>query len=125
LVAANDSLNRIDARRQAIGDVVHAAELLVELAALHRGVLLALEVGEEAVHDAGLELRGRGKHAALRHQLSEPQASEKGRLAALIGAGDDDQIFVVRLDVVADDSPVHVQGETDVIKISARQAVRL
>jgi hypothetical protein len=38
-----------------IGDLAHPSELLIELAALHRGVFLAPVMGEHAVADVGAE----------------------------------------------------------------------
>src|SRR5208337_5074396 len=74
--------------REDVDHVVHAAEFLIELAALHRRVLFALEMREYPVDDVQLKARGRREHARLRHHLREPEAPEERRLAALIGARD-------------------------------------
>ena len=66
LVEANDSLHSSSAaRRDLVGDLAHPGELLVELAALHRRVLLALVVGEHAVADVGAQRLGGDEHAGL------------------------------------------------------------
>src|SRR5271166_905861 len=106
---------------QVVDDRVHASELLVELAALHPRVLLALEVGEETVHDAEAELCRRREHAALRHQLREPEASQKRRLSPLIGARDNDQGLAVSCDIVADRALVCTQREANVVELAARE----
>ncbi|MDT4876496.1 hypothetical protein FQZ97_1119330 [compost metagenome] len=85
LVAQQDG-----ARTQAVDDGADAAQLLVQLAALHPGVLLALVVGEEVVAQIGAQPAGGYEHAALQHQLGNADAAQEGRFAALVGAGDDE-----------------------------------
>ena len=65
---------------------------------------------------------GRRKHSALRHELRESDAPKKRGLAALIGARDDDQTFLVRLHLVADRPLVQAEHETDVVQILARES---
>ncbi len=102
LVDANDSLqSRIAFGGDPVGDVAHPAQLLVELAALHRGVLLALVVREHAGADAGAERLRTDEHAALHHQLSEAKAAQERRLPALVGAGDHHQRLAIGIDLVA------------------------
>ena len=70
-------------RSDHIDDVAHASEFFVELAALHRRILLAAKMSENAVDGVGAKLRRPDKHAALHHQLRKTETSEEGRLAAL------------------------------------------
>jgi hypothetical protein len=74
-----------------IGDLAHPAQLFVELALRHGGVLLTLEVGEHSLADAGTQRARRDEHPALQHQLGHADAAQKGGLPALIGAGDHHQ----------------------------------
>jgi hypothetical protein len=97
-----------------VDNVVHAAELLVELAAFHRRVLLALEMREELVDNVDARARRHGEHPALCHQLSEAEAPEEGGLAALVGAGDNNQAFAIARDVVANRAIVQAQREGNV-----------
>ena len=46
---------------------------------------------------------------------ARPEAPEERRLAALIGARDNDQAFAVRFDVVTDRALVHAEREADVV----------
>jgi hypothetical protein len=54
---------------QVFGDAAHSGRFLLELAAFHAGVLLALEVGEQAVGEVGVQRVGGDEHAGLRHEL--------------------------------------------------------
>ena len=65
---------------------------------------------------------GRGEHAALRHQLREPEAPQERGFASLIGARDDDQALAVGSDVVADRALVRGEREADVIELPARKS---
>ncbi len=76
-------------------------------------------MGEDAVDEVGAETARRRKHAALQHQLSDAHASQKRRLASLIGAGDHDQLFAVGRHIVADDFCLHAQREAHVVEILA------
>jgi len=108
-------------RPQLAGDLAHPRQFLVELAAAHLGVLLTLEVGEEAVAYVGGEGVGADEEAALHHRLGEAEAAQEGRLAALVGAGDDDQRVPGGVDRVADQLRLGAQGEPDVIEAVGAQ----
>src|SRR5207247_416503 len=82
-----------------VGDGAHPQEFLVELAALHRGVLFALEVREDAADGRGGESPGRDEHSALHHQMGHPEAAQEGRLATPVRAGDHDEVDAVGGDV--------------------------
>jgi hypothetical protein len=60
-------------------------------------------------------LAGR-EHPALQHQLGQADTAQEGRLAALAGAGEQDQPLAVGLRVVADGPGVQVQGQADVVE---------
>jgi len=49
------------------GDLAHPGQFLVELAALHGGVLFALVVREDVGADVGAERLRADEHAALHH----------------------------------------------------------
>ena len=83
-------------------DRAHAPELFVELAARHRGVLLASKVGEDAAHDRSPEGLGGDGHSGLHHELCDAEAAQERRLPALVGAGDDDEGLAMGAQVVAD-----------------------
>ena len=118
LVGGGEGLIQQD---QAVGghlvhDRAHPAQLLVELAALEARVLLAPEMGEHARSDVGSKRLGRHEHAALHHQVGEPEASQEGRLATPVGPGDDEEGLAVRVDVVADDPSRNAQAQADVVQ---------
>jgi len=50
----------------------------------------------------------------LHHDLGQAQASQKGRFAALVGPGDDYQIFIVRVGIVPHDFLVHGERQARV-----------
>jgi hypothetical protein len=93
-------------------------KLLLELAARHRRVLFALEVGEDAGAGVRAERVGADEHAGLHHQLRYADATQEGGFATLVGAGDDDELLAVGVDVVADDLRVEVEGERDVVELA-------
>ena len=103
-------------RGDGVGDLAHPAEFFVQFAALHGGVFLPLEVGEDAVDDTGAQRPGRHEHAALQHQLRHPDAAQEGRLPALVRAGDHDQRSVIGVQLVAHDACLCAQRQTDVIQ---------
>jgi hypothetical protein len=61
---------------------------------------------------------GGHEHAGLGHQLGEAESAQKGRLAALVGAGDDDQLLVVGINVVSDRRYREVEGQRSVVEAS-------
>ena len=77
LVRGGERLVEQDQRvgHENVDDVVHAAELLVELAAFHRRIFFVLEMREHPVDDVELKTRGGREHARLRHQLREARGS--------------------------------------------------
>ena len=90
------------AGRDLAGDGAHPVQFLVQLPLLHRGVFLALEVREDPGADAGGERLRRHEHPGLHHQLRQSDAAQERRLAALVRAGDHDQLLAVRVHVVPD-----------------------
>lgn len=99
-----------------IDDVAHSGEFLVQLAALHGGVLFAPVMREDGAADSAARGFRRHEHSALHHQLGKADAAEKCGLAALVRAGDDDHVLVVRIEVVADDPLPFGQRKADVIQ---------
>ncbi len=88
-------------------DIAHSAELFIKFAALHAGILFPFVVREKAIAERGRERLCRGKHAALHHQLCETYASQKNRFTAAVGAGDDQEVFIVSIRIIADNLSFH------------------
>jgi hypothetical protein len=97
------------------GDLAHPGEFLVELAALHRGVLFALVVREDTGAHAGAERLRADEHAALHHQVGEAEAAQQGRLSALVGTGDHHERLAVGIHLVTDDPVFEVERQADVV----------
>ncbi len=99
-------------------DLAHAHELVVELAAQRRDVFLLLEVGEDTVgqEQARAACRDRDAERGQVVQLTEHPC--ECRLAALVGAGDDEDPFAAgEAEVVGDDRGSlgnELAGERDV-----------
>jgi hypothetical protein len=109
------------ARPELAGDVAHPAQFLVQLAVLHGRVLFPLEVGEDALADAGRVRLGRHEQAALHHQLGQAQAAQKGGLAALVGPGDHDEPLAIGVDVVADGPAREPQAQDRIVEAARGQ----
>ncbi len=102
--------------RELIDDGADALQLLLEFAGPHFRVLLAPEVDEEAAAEIGAVGSRRHEHAGLQHQLRHADRAQPCRLAALIGAGDEEQVLAVRVDIVADDGPVADQRQARIVE---------
>ena len=63
--------------RQFGGDVAHARQFLIKLAARHGGVLLAFVMREQAAANICGKRFGGHEQAALHHQLRQPHAAQK------------------------------------------------
>ncbi len=99
-----------------IDDFAHSLEFLIELAALHRCIFLALVVGEDPVAHVRRERCCRDEHPALHHDLRQPKRSQKRRLAALIGARDDNEFLAVAVHVIANRRPPDAQCQARVVQ---------
>lgn len=91
-------------------DAAHPAEFLVQLAALHARVFLALVMGEDAVADVSPEPPCRDKHAALHRKLRQANTSDEGRLTALAGSCDHHQCLAVGVEIIGDCGPAGEEG---------------
>ncbi|OPY93239.1 MAG: hypothetical protein A4E73_00320 [Syntrophaceae bacterium PtaU1.Bin231] len=106
-------------RRDAVCDGTHPRQFLVEFAALHGGVFFPLEVREQPATDARAEGSGRHEHTALHHQLSQADAAQENRLAALVGARDDHEGLPVGIHVVAHDASFQGQRQAGIVESPA------
>ena len=75
---------------------------------------------EQAAADFCAQGLGRHVHAALHHVLRHADAPQERRFSPLVGSGDDDDIFAVRFQIVADHGPVHAESKAHVAKPGAR-----
>jgi hypothetical protein len=50
-----------------------------------------------------------------------PTLRQKGRFAALIGAGNDHGILLVSVDIIANHSAIDVQAQSDIVQAAARK----
>ena len=94
-------------RFQVVDDLAHPAQFFVEFSALHGGIFFPPVVGENPFADVGAEGLSRHKHAALHHKLSHTDASQKCRFSALVRAGDDREVLIVGIDLIADNFLFH------------------
>ena len=98
----------------------HPAKLLVELPALHGCVLFPPEMSKKSVAEVGMERFCGNEHATLHHQLGHADATQKCRLATLVGTIDDDQVFFVGVDIIADDAAIQDQSQACIVKPRTR-----
>jgi hypothetical protein len=84
-----------------IDNLAHSAKFFITFPALHRGVFFTLVVGEYAVTDLRRECFRRHEHACLHHEVGKAKAPQERRFAAGICARDDDNVFMIGIEVVA------------------------
>jgi hypothetical protein len=78
-------------------------------------VFFSFVVREQSGADIGAERLGGDEHAALHHQLRQSDAAQENGFAALIGAGDDREVFSVGIHIIAYDFFLHGQCQRGII----------
>src|SRR5260370_9237303 len=101
-----------------IDDFAHALQFFIEFAAPHGLVFFPPVMRKQVRADISGERGSSYEHPGLHHQLSQTDTAQKGRFTALVGAGNNHELFMLSTEIVSYDFRPVAPSQTDIIYFS-------